>query len=255
MGEGTRLVGFDACFNFRDLGGYRSIDGRSLRHGRLFRSDTLHRLSEDDLHLFRELGLRTVIDLRASTEIEQFGRLREDGGVDLVWHHVPMVDGMVLRRVEGEEPPAPLTTAPGEAYLGMMGDATSVVRVFSLLSEGLPAVFHCTSGKDRTGMVAAMTLDLLGVPDEVIGADYELTNAARPRATAWIVEHEPDFGDFLAQIPDDRRTARAETILAFLGGVRSAHGSVEAMLRSKGLSAEAVARLRDELLEPGPPRH
>ncbi len=80
---GDRLVPFETCFNFRDIGGYETVDGRRVRWGSVFRSDTLHRLTTADLELASEIGIRTVIDLRSRGELERSGRLRPGprGGV------------------------------------------------------------------------------------------------------------------------------------------------------------------------------
>ena len=95
MLDSSRHVWFEACFNFRDLGGYETADGRQVRWNTLYRSDTLHRLTAADGKNFSALGLRTVIDLRSKTEVEDFGRL----GVateSLVWHNIPMLDDVKL---------------------------------------------------------------------------------------------------------------------------------------------------------------
>jgi protein-tyrosine phosphatase len=140
---------------------------------------------------------------------------------------------------------------PGQSYLHMLGDGSGCARVFELLvgSKSLPAVFHCTSGKDRTGMVAAMTLDLLGVDDDLIAADYILTNETRDRSSAWIADNEPLFAAFLAQIPPERRHTRPDTILGFLDEVRRRYGSVEKLLIEHKIPAESLDAFRDNMLE------
>ena len=258
MPPDERLVSFEACFNFRDLGGYRTADGRRVGWGRLYRSDTLHRLTPSDLAVFASLGLRTVIDLRTETELEDFGSLPEHGRVALRWHHVPLFDGVV--RLQPTDPDEPSRTElsvgsdparPGETYVRMLGDGDGFARVFDLLTaaDALPAVFHCTSGKDRTGMVAAMTLDLLGVDDDVIAADYVLTNQTRERANAWIAANEPVFAAFLAQIPPERRQTQPEAILGFLDAVRANFGSVEKLLTEHKIPQERIDGLREAVLE------
>jgi protein-tyrosine phosphatase len=248
-----RSIAFEACFNFRDLGGYAAQDGRTVRYGRLFRADALHRLTEADGGAFRALRLRTVIDLRSNAEISDFGRLRDELAAELAWHQMPVMEEVLLRPREIEEisAAAPVIDEPGESYARMIGDGAVVARVFNLLgAEGsLPAVFHCTAGKDRTGIMAAMTLDLLGVSDDVIAADYVLTDVSRPRSIEWINQHEPAFAALLAQFPPERRVCRPEMILGFLERVRAEHGSVEDLLLSAGVDAAVLDRLRDDLLE------
>jgi len=252
-----RLVSFDACFNFRDLGGYPTTDGRRVRWGRLYRSDTLHRLTDADIAAFCSLGLRTAIDLRTWTELEDHGSLCEEGRQTLAWHHVPLFDGVMRLQPRSADELAmtPVIASepvqPGESYLHMLGDGLGITQAFDLLTnaDSLPAVFHCTSGKDRTGMLAAMVLDVLGVDDDVIADDYVLTNETRERANVWIGTHEPLFAAFLAQIPPDRRRTQPETILGFLDGIRASHGSVEKMLLGRNISAQSLDAFRANLLE------
>ena len=253
MTESSRHVLFEACFNFRDLGGYETDDGHRVRWNLLYRSDTLHRLTAADAETFSALGLRTVIDLRSRTEIEDFGRL----GVateTLVWHSVPMLDDVKLIPREASEspPPPPQALSMGEGYLRIVEEyGDSVAEVFELLTRdhALPAVFHCTSGKDRTGIVAALLLDLVGVPDATIAADYVLTEQARARSTPWIEANEPGFAALLAQIPPERRVLSSEAILGFLAGIRSKHGTVRDFLMGLGVTEEQLDLVRARLLD------
>jgi protein tyrosine/serine phosphatase len=252
MDDGTRHVFFEACFNFRDLGGYPTRDGCQLRWGALYRSDTLHRLTEADAQMFTALGLRTVIDLRSQTELDDHGRLAVANDL-LSWHHIPMLDNVKLAVTAGADdrpaPPEPLP--PGEGYFRIAEEfGRSLTAVFDLLTQGerFPAVFHCTSGKDRTGIVAALVLDVLGVPDDVIAADYVLTERARQRSGAWIKANEPAFAAFLAQVPPERRGVAPETILGFLERIRSQYGSVPQLLAARGISAAQLDVLRTRLL-------
>src|SRR5690349_2967709 len=82
----NRRIEFVSAFNFRDTGGYLGLDGRAVRHGRLFRSDALGRLDEADRPLFESLGIRTVIDLRRPTEVSAQGRAPEWPG--FAWHNI-----------------------------------------------------------------------------------------------------------------------------------------------------------------------
>lgn len=249
-----RHVWFEACFNFRDLGGYPTRDGRTMRWKTLYRSDTLHRLTTPDAEAFARLGVRTVIDLRSGTEVADCGRLRADAG-DAAWHHTPMLDNLHLRpQAEGEAPrPASAELlAPGEYYVQILEEfATSVALTFRLLAaEGaLPAVFHCTGGRDRTGMVAALVLDLVGVEDEVIADDYLLTRKASDRTLAWVEAHEPEFAALVAQIPPEARELRGEVILGFLAGVRAKYGSAAGFLSSVGVTEAEQESLRSQLVE------
>jgi protein-tyrosine phosphatase len=253
--EEARHVAFEACFNFRDLGGYENDEGRRVQWNLLYRSDTLHRLTAADVEQFDALGLRTVIDLRSVTEVDDYGRLATTSG-HLAWHHVPMLDNVKLEPRDPAELTAALaqsqTQQPGEGYLRIVEEfGVSLALVFQLLSadDALPAVFHCTAGKDRTGIVAALLLEVLGVPDDVIAADYVLTERARARTTVWIEANEPGFAALMAQVPPERRVISAETILGLLEGVRSTYGSAAELLLSLGVEAKQLDALRTRLLE------
>lgn len=245
-----RLHPFEACFNFRDLGGYRTMDGRVVRQGRVYRADALHRLTERDIAAFRTLKLSTVIDLRSTPEIESYGRVTSDVA-ETTWHHRPLIDSVQLEPGQrtlpaGEEAPE---LEPGESYFHFLGDGAVAVSVIELLATAPgPAVFHCTAGKDRTGIIASMVLDLLGVDDEAIAEDYVFTEHTRARSTAWIREHEPTLAAFLDEIPAERREVRAEAILSFLRRVRDAHGSVADFVLAGGLGINELAQLRHRLL-------
>jgi hypothetical protein len=248
-----RAVPFDTCFNFRDLGGYRTEDGAQLRWRTLFRADTLHRLDGADLDVFHGLGLRTVIDLRSHHELDGHGRLRP--AVDtIVVDHIPMLD-----EVGGPSRPLPdparsdgvLLTA-GDAYVSMADRGRHAIgRAMALLArpERLPAVFHCTAGKDRTGIVAAVLLSALGVSDDDIVHDYMLTAESRAARDAFLEVHDPEYHAFLQNLPAAFREMDAEAIPTLLGWIRSEHGSVAEYLLSGGVERTTLTALRANLLE------
>ena len=167
-----RLIALEGCLNFRDLGGYPTADGRLVRWRRMFRSDALHGLTATDVGRLRdEIGLATVVDLRSTAELRADG----DGPLlraGLAHHHVPLFDGDAVRP---EEMTAPITLADRYWLLAQYAKPR-IARVLTALSESEgPAVYHCAAGKDRTGVISAVVLGALGVPDEVIVADYAAT--------------------------------------------------------------------------------
>lgn len=237
---------FEACFNFRDIGGYETGDGRRVRWGSVFRSDTLHRLTTADLERALELGVRTVIDLRSAAELDESGRFgRAD---EVAFHHLPLEE-RIQREPPNRETPEP---PPGEIYAAMASTCRSAVaNVLRVIAEAEHAVvFHCAAGKDRTGVVAALLLSSLGVPDEVIVADYELSNLSLARAVAWAEANEPEWVALMAKFPPWLLRAPAATAQAFLDILRERHGSIDRYLIDAGLEPELLAMLRDRLLEP-----
>ncbi len=247
-----RHVWFEACFNFRDLGGYPTRAGGRLRWRTLYRSDTLHRLTAADAEILAALGLRTVIDLRSNTEVADYGRVRADPET-VAWHHAPMLDNLRLRPPTGDQPPpTPDVLPPGEFYMHILEEfKRSVGQTFKLLAseDALPAVFHCTGGRDRTGMVAALMLELVGVEDEVIINDYLLTRKASARTMSWVEANEPEFAALVALIPPEARELRGDVILGFLERVRAAYGSSAGFLSSVGVTTAEQESLRRRLVD------
>ena len=245
--EPSRTVVLDGCFNFRDLGGYATTDGRRTRWRRLFRADGLSRLSDSDLTLFRELGIVTVIDLRTDLETDTQGRFPLDAD-DVSYHHLPLTETL-----PGEEqaPDWHLPAFVSERYLGMLTEGTATLAAAVTLlaaSEGRPAVFHCSVGKDRTGVLSALVLGFLGVPDEVIVADYALSRDAMVRILADLKRRYPDSDEIVERYRPVILSAEPASMVGFLTGVRRLYGSFDSLAADLGITAE-VATLRDALLE------
>ncbi len=242
-----RAVPFATCFNFRDMGGWRTADGRSLRWRTLYRSDTLHRLDGDELDLLAGLGLRTVIDLRTDQELTEHGRFRH-AGPGLRHHHISLIDQADASAPETPQPRRSL----GEGYVAMATDGqAAAVRAVEALAEpgGLPAVFHCTAGKDRTGILAAIVLSAIGVVEEDILADYELTAESQTARWAWLAVHDPAYLTFLQSLPPEVVQVRPEAIQMVLDRIVADHGSAAAYLVGGGLAPAALERLAEALLE------
>ncbi|MEV0902996.1 tyrosine-protein phosphatase [Actinoplanes sp. NPDC049802] len=241
----SRNLPFSKAYNFRDVGGYAGLDGRRVRWRRLFRADSLHRLRGDDAEAFAALGIRTVIDLRRPFEVEKFGRVSEEHGVDyrnLVLRHVDWVD------VEHPED-AVHERWLADRYLNFAEDGREgIADSLRLIAdpEAAPVVVHCMAGKDRTGTVCALTLSLLGVSDEDIANDYALTTAAMRPLTELLLRTSPETvvgNEHMFDSP-------AEAMHLFLGDLRDLHGSVEAYAKEIGITDDELASLRSHLLTP-----
>ena len=163
-----RHISFEACFNFRDLGGYPTASGSRVRWGQLYRADGLHRLTPQDRELFAGLGIVTVIDLRTQAEAVTRGRIEAFDGS---YHHFPMFDVLPDLMAFG---PDEMTSGSfvADRYREMLSEGSArLALTLSVLAEpgALPAVFHCSAGKDRTGIVAAIILRILGVAVSEVG--------------------------------------------------------------------------------------
>jgi protein-tyrosine phosphatase len=243
-----RRLPLSGCFNFRDMGGYPTVDGRHVRWRRLFRADGLARLSYADHWTLSGLGLATVIDLRSPREIAERGCFEATG--DVSYYHLPMTSTM-----PGDEELAAWNDPAFVAarYLTMLLEgADAVSRSLQVLAElpSYPAVFHCSAGKDRTGILAAVVLGLLGVPDEIITGDYMLSREAMVQMLAWMRQEHPDAGDALEHYTSALLSVEPESIQGFLNGVRREFGSFDGLAGALGVE-NLLSELRAVLLEQG----
>jgi protein-tyrosine phosphatase len=249
--EAPRRLPFEGAANFRDLGGYPTEPGGQTRWGTVYRADALHRFSPADLDAFAELGCRTVIDLRGDSEREQY-----PDPVPSV--HLPLI---TRRPDDADEARAALArfrdAASGESalrelYGRILADGHEILgRIFTALAEpgALPAVFHCTAGKDRTGLSAALLLELLEVPRSVVLDDFELTAMYwHPQVNSEPLENLVALGmgpEAAAALMGAPRWTMKET----LDELDEVYGGVEAYLTGNaGVSPEALGRLRSELV-------
>ena len=246
-GEPSRKLVFEGCFNFRDLGGYPTADGQRTRWRRLFRADGLSRLTESDLDALAALGVVTVIDLRTDMEADTQGRF-PDGVEGVSYHHLPLTDTLPG---EEETPDWDRAAFVSERYLAMLSEGTATVAsAVALLAdpERQPAVFHCSVGKDRTGVLSALVLGFLGVPDEIIVEDYALSYDAMLRILEHLKERYPDAGEIVEHYRPVILSAEPASMAGFVAGVRRAYGSFDALADVLGVTAD-VGALRAELLE------
>ncbi|MFE2015014.1 tyrosine-protein phosphatase [Streptomyces sp. NPDC059491] len=242
-----RHIPFERLHNFRDLGGYRTADGGTVRWETLYRSDSLAKLTDaepSDLQRFRALAVTTVIDLRYPWEIAAKGRLPETE--DVSWHnlsieHRPYDQAEIDPDVDPWRYLADRFAEVAEDGAEELRTALEVIAA----ADG-PLVFHCASGKDRTGLLAALVLGLLDVPDEEILSDFALTELATERLVAdWRATHPgrelrwPGYG-----------RAPADVLRLFLADLRDRHGSVHGYVTGHvGLDPAVIARLRSRLVQ------
>jgi protein tyrosine/serine phosphatase len=240
--ETSRAYTFEGTFNFRDVGGYAARDGRTVRWRRLFRSDSLHRIDAADREAFAALGVRTVVDLRRPGEVERDGRVPAYDG--LSYHHVHPEHDEWKAFDEAESLESWL--ADRYADLAETG-ADGIGKALRLVADpdNAPVVVHCVAGKDRTGVVCAVTLSLLGVDDDTVAADYALSTEASQRFYAWVREILPEAAD----LPPPYLASPAGTMRLFLTELRRRYGSVEGYARHAGLTGDDIAALRGHLLD------
>jgi protein tyrosine/serine phosphatase len=243
-----RHVDFDGCYNFRDLGGYETIDGRSVRTGRLFRADGPHALTDRDEATLRNLGLRTIIDLRTTSEASERGTYAERVDGDVVVVSLPMMDVLPDR---DDYPTWVDPEVVARRYVAMLRDGhTTIAACLAVLGDpqAYPVLFHCSAGKDRTGILAAVLLAAVGVPDDTIIADYALSHSAMQRLLAHMRNAYPDAHEQLARAAPAMLAAEPATMRTFLTLLRTEYGSIDDYLDTLGVPQTMTQRLRTELL-------
>ena len=256
--EGDRLVALEGALNFRDLGGYPTTDGRRVAWGRIYRSDALHELTDADVDKLHELGIRAVCDLRNTNEVEvDVSRFPSPRRSDVARHHLPIGGEAaeapsILELIRAGQIAELGVDAVVEIYAAMVEHgAPSFGTVLRLAADAAnhPLLFHCTAGKDRTGVTAMLLLSTLGVTDEDVLADYELTTHYRSgkRVEALRPELERVGVDVDAVLPF--LIAPAEVMVGTMARIRDRWGSIDGYLTGPaGLDDEVLAALRTTLL-------
>ncbi len=249
----------EGALNFRDLGGYRTQDGHTIRFGKIYRSGELTRLTDADLdYLLNTLHIRYVCDLRNPEEVAVSAHRFP---VDRIQYlNLPILRGSASseERQVGKAlfsgNTEKIDAAFGQTYLSMVtGAAATFGQALKVLTDpaNLPTIIHCTAGKDRTGITVALLLSLLGVPDAAISADYSLTNLAYEHVYL-TAKHNPTYAatgipiDLLAPI----LVAKPRWIEGVLTYIQQQYGTVEQYaLTAAGLTAADIDALKANLLE------
>lgn len=234
--------------NFRDLGGYGTTDGRTVRRGVVFRSAHLGNLTDSDRAALGRLGVRTIVDLRGVDEAAETPHRIDGVSCRIVGAHIEPGVGEKIRGAvaDGTANPHVMMQFLTDHYRDYPRRCAPGFRtLFGTLSDGThrPLVFHCTAGKDRTGFASALLLSLLGVPWETVMEDYLRTNEL------W-TGHVGRY----PELDIDTRAAIVEARAAYLDAafevVRADFGSAESFAdRALGLDPATRERIKTELLD------
>ncbi|HEY5647039.1 MAG TPA: tyrosine-protein phosphatase [Pseudomonadales bacterium] len=239
---------FEGCFNFRDIGGYPTLSGRTVRWGRYFRAGRQDRMTERDLEKIGSYGIRTQIDLRRPDEVREQGPgpLPELGAT---YHNIPVIPeggSDQLSRLVGD------TGISGRRYLGYLEfGPESWLRMFEIFADAAshPIVLNCTAGKDRTGVSTAFLLAVLGVDRPWIEADYLLTNLDVPRQARFI-EQTTGLPEGISREDMVRLAGVPENAMRdFLDGLQSRWGGTLGYLTSIGIREDTMDAVREAFLE------
>ena len=232
--------------NFRDLGGYRSADGRRVRRGQIFRSDHLAGLTSEDLARLASLGIGHSLDFRGAAECA--ATPYDIPGVQRV---ALTIEPTVIARMQALVAQGVVPTAEEtvelmrETYRDFVNRNADTYGRFMkhLLEQPTPQVFHCTAGKDRTGFAAALVLSALGVDRATIEHDYLLTNQLYKRDARLEGQGHPHVMKVLWQVQPEFLHAAFEAVDAQHGGMTDyLHGAI-------GLTPQELAELQHMLLE------
>lgn len=243
----ARHLNLAGASNFRDLGGYATRDGRIVRWRQIFRSNHLGHLTEQDIVVMRELGVRSAFDFRGSAERVEAACCMPDISV----HSLPVEPTVVaaLRGIASSgtalstDHAAEVMRDSYRSYVQKNTDRYRTLFAHLLEEDRAPLVIHCTAGKDRTGFACALILHTLGVPDDVIAEDYLLTNRYYRR--------DPNSS---SDLPDHVKQVLGSVQPSFLGAAFEAidadYGDLETYLRDGlGLGAGERESLKRRYLQ------
>ncbi len=249
-----RQLPLEKSYNFRDMGGYQTQENRRMRWGMVFRSAHLAELTDDDHDLLRRIGIRLVCDFRTVEEADaQPDRLPEDGSMEYL--HMPIAHGKfdpaeAIGRIKKGDISWLTDDFMTNNYLKQIDDFADLWGHFFqrlMDSQNRPLVFHCTAGKDRTGVCAALILLTAGVPESTVISDHALSNTYNAKVINRIKQEIRKFGID----PEDMRSylsAPRESMEAVLAHLRKDYGSAKEYLTQKaGIDRKDLERLKREI--------
>lgn len=262
----TRQVSLRGANNVRDIGGYPTGDGRSVRWGKVFRADSLSSLTDDDVNYLHASRIRTVVDFRGPQEVEGAGPDRVSAGTTHI--HTPLLDDstsafaavMTRALAEGDGDSMAEMLGGGKAeeisehgfvrQLGrpatMAGYADTLRRIAEAPDE--PLLYHCAGGKDRTGMMTALLMGILGVPDREIIYDFTLSNHFNERINKQRFDSLASRGVDI-ELVRPLMEQRPSQIEAMLATIRAEHSDWDDFARDcLKLSATEIGSIRKALI-------
>jgi len=251
-----RRVQLEGGVNFRDLGGYQTADGRRVKWGRVFRSDNLGRLTDRDVFFLQKMGIRLVCDFRTPAEIKKLPDRYPLGAhgrsLQLPIRHGESDPANAFDRIKKGDIDWMTEEYMIKGYIKNIENFAPLWKTFfNTLAEpsNRPLVFHCTGGKDRAGVAAALILLALDVPEETVIRDHGLSNLY----IAAVLERIYDRIRTMGVDPDGISayfTAPQNAILAVLKQLKKAYGSAANYLINKaGVDENQLIRLKEDLLE------
>ena len=253
--EEHRLLPMDGSHNTRELGGYKTTDGKTIKWGKLFRSDKLSDISKTDQAYLQNLGIKKIVDFRSEQEKAEDPNIIPTG---ISYVEMPIsVDGAMRSKIE-----AVLKGETDREVQSFLIDAnkefvTNYADVYEnflrgLIDEDAPTLFHCTAGKDRAGFAAAITLIALGVSKEDVINDYMKTNAFTQERIEEILDQIELMSLYQSDVEILRPLLGVEQIYieTAFRTAEDKYGSLENFIRDGlNISDEDIQKLRNKFLE------
>lgn len=253
--DARRVIALEGGRNFRDLGGYQTLDGRRVKWGKLFRSGSMARLTPADYERLSKLSIKSICDLRTIQErTAEPNKWCEVAGI-AYWAREHSESFGELRRVmiSGLSTPEMARAAMIEGYRQLPFEQAPAHRaLFERLAAGeVPLVFNCAAGKDRAGTAAALILSALGVPREVVVEDYVLTDRVIDLEAIFMDrKRRNELTDLSRGMVSAILKADAGYLHAALDAVEAKHGTVAGYVRDNlGVTEETLFAIRQSLLE------
>ena len=247
-----RLIDTSGTFNFRDFGGYTSSTGEEVRSGLLFRSASLDKIADAEAHSLQDsLSIETIIDLRHPDEFKD--NPTRGSLVDLVpnRHSLSVIDAtQSMKNHTDAFNVAYGIGQSGPRYIALLGSGEPIWReIIQLFLEpsSYPILVHCTAGKDRTGITAALILDLVGVATDTISEDYAMSSTSVDRLYDYLVEagRRPEGTPEAVKL---RMITRRKYMDDFLKLLYRKYANAEGYIKNLGFTDSDIARIREFLL-------
>ncbi len=265
MENALRRLPLEGLYNARELGGFPTKDGRVTRYGRFIRCEVPRSVTPSDLDYLRAYGVTRSVDLRGYSEVARMpSMLKDQDWCD--YRHEPMFNLQVsMGAVTKDDPPKPDKYAQhpsspvidwGKLYVGMMDEYTDWTRRVMTLAAETEGVmlYHCTTGKDRTGMLTALLLSVAGVPEDDIIADYCVSQVyMRPvflELLKLLPPHRDEQGnEFAPSLDSDFFRTAPENMRTLLTHLNEKYGSVTDYIRACGVTEDVIGAVRRKLTE------
>ncbi|WP_376700949.1 tyrosine-protein phosphatase [Listeria booriae] len=254
---GERTIPLEGCFNFRDLGGYVNTAGKTVKWGKLYRSSLLTNITEKDKDTLEKLGVSWICDLRSTSEI---AAKPTPALAHIKNRHIPIGtaknESTESQKIDIPDDHRVYEPLMGESYRVFVQSKDGFREIFNdiIEKEEVPFLFHCTAGKDRTGVLGALLLKLLDIPENTILADYELTNQYADNILGEMQGLVNAFSNSEKKIDLENFRPMAEARPAYLeiafDEMQKEYGSVDAYLeKGIGITPSEKAKFQTMMLE------